>query len=288
MIFHPASLVRLRFCLIMPYTYLSSSWCTSIKSDNRSYFTLVQDLFPLLTLKTEFTFTLYQKETNISETFEEYGTMPLDTVDKNKTVSADIVEMIKNGCSDTEILERYPSCFNKLKSIESTRQIILSQKHSEMFRKVEVTYIYGDTGTGKTRYVMDTHGYKNVYKITDYTHPFDNYKCEDIILFDEFRSSLTLKDMLQYLDGYPLSLPARYENKTACFTKVYIVSNISLNQQYRNIQAEEPESWNAFVRRIKNIMEFSYTNNGLPFSNEEIQKIEYFPSDYYIGGDESV
>lgn len=229
-----------------------------------------------------------KKETNIPETFEEYGILPLDTVGKNISVSADIVEMIKNGCSDTEILERYPSCFNKLKSIESTRQIILSEKHSETFRNIEVTYIYGDTGTGKTRSVMDKYGYKNVYKITDYSHPFDNYNCEDVILFDEFRSSLLLKDMLQYLDGYPLSLPARYENKTACFTKVYIVSNIPLNQQYRNVQAEEPESWNAFVRRINNILEFSYTNNGLPFSDEKIQKIEYLPSDYYIGGDGNV
>ena len=229
-----------------------------------------------------------KKETNIPETFEEYGTMPLDTVDKNKTVSADVVEMVKNGYSDTEILDRYPSCYTKLKPIESARQTFLFEKFSKEFRKIEVNYIYGDTGTGKTRFVMDTYGYENVYKITDYSHPFDRYKGEDIMLFDEFRSSLQLKEMLQYLDGYPCSLPARYEDKTACFTKVYIVSNIPLKQQYPNIQAEEPESWNAFVRRINNITEFKRTDFNMPFSVDNVEKIDYFPYDYFIGGDEYV
>lgn len=226
-----------------------------------------------------------KKETNISDSFEEYGIMPLDTVDKNKSVSADVIEMIKNGYTDTEIIDKYPSCYIKLKHIESVRQAFLSEKYSKEFRHIEVNYIFGDTGTGKTRYVMDTFGYENVYKITDYSHPFDRYKGEPIMLFDEFRSSLTIKDMLQFLDGYPCTLPARYENKTACFTKVFIISNIALNQQYPNIQAEEPETWNAFVRRINNITAFMRSNSDMPFSTSGIEKIDYMPDDYYLGGD---
>lgn len=229
-----------------------------------------------------------KKETNIPETFEEYGTLPLDTVDKNKSISADILEMIKDGYTDTEILDRHPSCYTKLKQIEAVRQAYLSDKFSKEFRHIEVSYIYGDTETGKTRYVMDTYGYENVYKITDYSHPFDRYKSENIILFDEFRSSLTLKDMLQYLDGYPCSLPARYENKTACFTKVFIVSNIPLEQQYPNIQAEEPESWNAFVRRINNITLFKRPKNKSYSFDTEIEKIDFFPSDYFREGDYNI
>ncbi len=226
-----------------------------------------------------------KKETNNIETFEEYGTMPLDAVDKNKSISADVYEMIKDGCSDTDILERYPSCYIKLKQIETTRQTILSERFADEFRHIEVSYIFGETGTGKTRYVMDKYGYRNVYKITDYAHPFDRYKGEDIMLFDEFRSSLTIKDMLQYLDGYPCSLPARYENKTACFTKVFIISNISLSQQYPNIQTEEPETWNALIRRINYITEFRRNSSKLPFSEDTTYKIEYFPADYRIDGD---
>ena len=62
--------------------------------------------------------------------------------------------------------------------------------------------------------------------------------------------------MLQYLDGYPITLPARYSNKVACFETVYIVSNISLKDQYSNIQKEQEETWRAFLRRIHNVIEY--------------------------------
>ena len=97
-----------------------------------------------------------------------------------------------------------------------------------------------------------------MYRVTDYDHPFDSYKGQDVIVFEEFRSSLKIQDMLNYLDGYPCELPCRYNNKLACFTKVYIITNISFNQQYINIQAESKETWTAFCRRIHHF--FTCTN----------------------------
>ena len=54
---------------------------------------------------------------------------------------------------------------------------------------------------------MEKHGYSNVYRVTDYQHPFDRYAQEPVICFDEFRSSLMVGDMLDYLDGYPRHSP---------------------------------------------------------------------------------
>ena len=59
--------------------------------------------------------------------------------------------------------------------------------------------------------------------------------------------------MLKYLDGYPLMLPCRYADKVACYTKVFIISNISLEQQYPNVQVDNPETWAAFRRRIHSV-----------------------------------
>jgi len=64
--------------------------------------------------------------------------------------------------------------------------------------------------------------------------------------------------MLQYLDGYPINLPARYGDRTALFTKVFIVSNININEQYRNVQQNEPRTWQAFLRRITNMKYYSF------------------------------
>ena len=62
--------------------------------------------------------------------------------------------------------------------------------------------------------------------------------------------------MLKYLDGYPLELPCRYLNKYACFTKIYIISNIPLAGQYTHVYEDSYESYLAFIRRIHSVQEF--------------------------------
>lgn len=193
-----------------------------------------------------------KKETNLINTFEEYGEIPID-MQGSASVNEEIYEMIKNNATNAEILEAFPSALCKLDHFEKARQTILAERFKNIFRKLEVTYIWGDTGTGKTRGIMEEFGYSNVYRVTDYDHPFDGYKGQDIIMFEEFRSSLKIEDMLKYLDGYPCELPCRYANKTACFTKVFFTTNIPLENQYPNIQHEQPKTWKAFTRRIHNV-----------------------------------
>lgn len=193
-----------------------------------------------------------KKETNLPDTFEECGTLPADKLGNN-SLSTEILEMIQNGCSDNDIIQTYPSAMYKLESIKKTREIINAEKFKNTFRMLEVHYLWGKTGTGKTRYVMEKYGYQNVYRITDYEHPFDNYEGQKVILFDEFRSSLKLSDMLIYLDGYPLNLPCRYSNKVAMYDTVYFTTNIPIEKQYSYIQIEEPETYRAFLRRITEI-----------------------------------
>lgn len=188
-------------------------------------------------------------ETNLPETFEESGALPIER-DKRESISSEILSLIQSGSSNAEILVQYPSAMNRLQHIEATRQTLLEECYSNQWRDLEVTYLWGKTGVGKTRSIMEKYGYSRVYRVTNYDHPFDDYKGQDVILFEEFRSSLPIQDMLKYLDGYPLMLPCRYSNKAACFTKVYLVSNIPLSAQYPNVQVSEPETYRAFCRRI--------------------------------------
>ena len=129
------------------------------------------------------------------------------------------------------------------------------------FRELEVEYWFGNTGQGKIRLVMEKYGYENVYRVINYKYPFDGYRGQDVIVFDEFHSSLKIQEMLTYLDGYPLDLLCRYNNKVACYTKVYILSNVPFNEQYCDISREYPEIFRAFRRRISCIKEFG--KNGL-------------------------
>lgn len=197
-----------------------------------------------------------KETTNLLDSHIEWGEMPIERQGKRNDLD-DLYDMIKSGMSNFEIIETCPQYMLNVDKIDKCRQIIHEEKYKDSWRDIECTYIYGSTGSGKTRSVMELYGYSNCYRVTDYIHPFDSYKGQDVIIFEEFRSSLRIDDMLKYLDGYPVEFPARYMNKVACFTKVYIISNISLEEQYPNVQKEEKETYKAFLRRIHNVMVYT-------------------------------
>lgn len=189
-------------------------------------------------------------ETNHPETFEEWGELPPDK-SRSESQAEQIMQMVMEGKTNAQILREMPTAYSKINYIEQARQTLLQEQHENEWRNLSVTYIWGETGAGKTRSIMELYGYANVYRVMDYAHPFDSYKGQDVILFDEFRSQLPLSAMLGYLDGYPVELPCRYANKQARFTKVFLVSNIPLEQQYPSVQIEKPGDWAAFRRRIQ-------------------------------------
>ena len=56
--------------------------------------------------------------------------------------------------------------------------------------------------------------------------------------------------MLNWLDGHPLHLPARYADRMAQYTKVIIISNWEFGEQYTSVQDNSPATWEAFKRRV--------------------------------------
>lgn len=214
-----------------------------------------------------------KKETSLPGTFEEFGEMPIERQGRRNDLD-DLYCMIKDGYSNFQILEAMPESILNIDKLDKIRQTIIQERFKDICRELEVYYIWGDTGTGKTRSIMEQYGFSNVYRVTDYAHPFDNYHEQDVMVFEEFRSGFTIREMLNYLDIYPLELPCRYANKFACYTKVFIVSNIPLDKQFPNVQYEEPATWLAFLRRIKAVIHFK------PYSRTS-EKIEIYPSGFY-------
>ena len=206
-------------------------------------------------------------DTKIGQSYE-WGEINLIEESGKRNDLLAIIQLLEEGAIPAEICENFPTQYflYKQRITEYYRDIVKMQMRNTR-RKLEVYYIYGQTGTGKTSYVLNKYGDENVYIMSDYPtgysdkEKFDGYNGEDIILFDEFRSDIPLKRMLRYLDGYYCELPARYNFNIACYTKVYIVSNWSLNQQYPNIQQNYPDDWNAFCRRITEVYDF---NSGSP------------------------
>lgn len=203
-------------------------------------------------------------ETSVPGTFEESGPLPQE-MDKRLKMNEAIMAMVQDGASNAEILREFPAAMNHLRNIEEARQTLLEDEYRTKFREVTVHYIWGATRVGKTRYVMEKYGYDKVFRVSGYKNPFDGYTGEPVLLLDEFRSSLPFSDLLKYLEGYPLSLPCRFRDRVACYTEVYIVSNIPLSEQYPNIQQEEPASWDALKARITECYQMLPDSTPVPF-----------------------
>lgn len=211
-------------------------------------------------------------DTNLRDTHEEGGDVPIERQGQRNDL-IDLYDMIKAGFDNYSIIEENPNFMFDIDKIERARQVVKENEYRKTFRNLHVTYVYGRTKTGKTRSVMEKYGYENVYRVTDYDHPFDGYKGQDVLVFEEFRSSLKVQDMLNYLDGYPLELPCRYANKVACFTKVYIITNISLNDQYSSVQRYQGETWQALLRRINEVKVFNSSEDVKIYDTDEyVQK----------------
>lgn len=208
-------------------------------------------------------------ETRIEGTFEEWGKVP---VQKGKLMDMEeLYQMIESGYTNAEILSVNNDYILNIDKLDKVRTMLLTEKFKNTRRyDLKVIYISGATGTGKTRGVLDEHGDGNVYRVSDYKHIFDSYNYQPIIAFDEYRSQIPLSDMLNYCDIYPIDLPSRYANKYACYNLVYLISNWGLEEQYPEVQKNNPASWKAFLRRIKEVR--IYEDDGTVTVYDSVEK----------------
>lgn len=199
-----------------------------------------------------------KEETNLPETREEFGEMPVERKGKRNDLD-DLYDMVQAGMSAKEIIQDNPSYMVRRKEIEELIYDRQRETFGDAYRKMDVTFVYGVTGTGKTSDIIAQNGgYKNVYRVVDYHHPFDSYAGEDVIVFEEFRGQFGISMLLNAIDGHPYDLPCRYHNKVACYTKVYFTSNWELKDLYHNVRKNDPETFKALLRRINRIRYYDH------------------------------
>jgi len=68
---------------------------------------------------------------------------------------------------------------------------------------------------------------------------------------------MPFEEMLNFLDGYPVRLPCRYADRMAQYTRVFIVTNWTWDEQYQGIADRYPEDYAALVRRVDEFVHLS-------------------------------
>lgn len=224
-----------------------------------------------------------KQHTIVKGSFQEWGLQPLD---KGENDTSELLKMIQDGFSNAEIYNTNSEYIKQASIIEKIRYDIKSDEMEGKLRlNLEVTYIQGKTGTGKSRYIFEN--FNNVCVVTNYTGAgtFDGLKpTHEVLVFEEFRSSLPLKEILTYTDIYPISARSRYADKPIYATKIFIISNWRLEEQYKEEQVTDAESYQAWLRRIHKVMVFhgkgeytKYESVDEYFKANKISSIAYTP-----------
>lgn len=132
-------------------------------------------------------------------------------------------------------------------------------------REMEVVFITGGSGTGKTTYakaICDDHGY-SYYVSSGGKNPLDDYKGQDAVILDDMRASdYKYNELLKMLDNNTSSrVGCRYYNKSMCYCKMIIITSVlPMEDWYRSLQEHESEPLLQLKRRCKSYAKMTMEN----------------------------
>lgn len=149
-------------------------------------------------------------------------------------------QSIVDGKDDGDIIMEDSSNIRLINHIQRSRFAINQAKYSKQCRVIEVIYLTGPTGSGKTHYVYEKYGYENVFRVPppaskDASLWFDGYNHQSVLFLDEFTGWCSYRFLLQLLDKYPLRMPIKNSHVMAAYTTVCIASCKPLEDQYPKI-----------------------------------------------------
>jgi len=168
-----------------------------------------------------------------------------------------IKQSIDDGATDLEISSeffaswcRYRKSFTVYRDLRSPPQP----------REVSVYVLYGEPGTGKTRFIFEREGADLWINSDPSLQWFDGYGGEPAVLLDDYRGDGKASFLLRLLDRYPLRVPCKGGFLSWSPVRVYITSNLSPPFGHNDISAP-------LKRRIKKVM---HLNNALDFDDEQM------------------
>lgn len=121
--------------------------------------------------------------------------------------------------------------------------------------------LYGEAGTGKTRYVFEKH--PDVFRVPSSDLKwFDSYDGHEVVLVDDYRGEAPESVVLQLLDIYPLQVPVKNGFKPFVAKRIFITTNYKPTDLHN---FKEQASRDAWKRRIHRAVWFQR-----PMTTEEV------------------
>ncbi len=146
------------------------------------------------------------------------------------------------------IIARYPRFYDTLTKLNRPRRSA----------DLVVTLLYGETGTGKTRFVEERFDADDDFyrpPLSNGTMWFDGYDGESKVLLDDFSgraSHITLCNLLQLLDRYIIQVPTKGGHTWWLPDEVFVTTNILPRDWYD--WKDRGEQYKALARRFTKVL----------------------------------
>jgi len=149
--------------------------------------------------------------------FEEFGDCPRQGA---RTDFASALEEIKSGVPVEEVVDNQPQLLPMIRSLETYKNRLLKP----LQRDVNVIVLWGDSGTGKSRWAYEQ--FPDLYSKPP-TKWWDGYSGQKTVLLDDFYGYIPHSELLNVLDRYPFHAEVKCSYVWAQWTTVIITSNKS-------------------------------------------------------------
>lgn len=173
-------------------------------------------------------------------------------------------EMLDAGASMQEVADKYYSQF--LRYSRGFREYKLLNAEPRNW-EMDIEVVWGGTGTGKSRYCMET--YPGAYwksKNSGQQQFWDGYEGQEVIIIDEYYGWLSWDYLLRLTDRYPFNMDIKHGTVPLSAKKIVFTSNKHPKEWYPNSKYRWDDS-NPLRRRIKTIRELGESSSVLLSSN---------------------
>lgn len=173
---------------------------------------------------------------------------------------------------DPEVYHQYGRTLEKLEDL----------KYRNIYDRnmPEVTWIYGETGTGKSHIAFQNFDPTTHFVWTNDNGWWDGYKQQEVVILNDFRGEIPYNNLLKLCDKWPEKVRRR-NREPIYFTsnKIIITSSLPPEKVYKH--REEEDSLAQLLRRI-NLVNLGKKNNteenSTPLFDEENTEQEDAPA----------
>lgn len=184
-------------------------------------------------------------------TFWEKGERPKGQGKRSDIDAA--TDILSNGGSLQEVAVSLPSVFVKFHRGLREYQLITQKRRNW---KTEVYWLWGPTGSGKSRWAWET--YPDAYMKQSTTKWWCGYVDQDTCIIDDFRPSkeLPFNFVLNLFDRYPLLLETKGGQVQCLFKTIIVTCPFSPDQLLTHLDWVGVEQGNQLKRRIDHVIQF--------------------------------